>query len=224
MPGRRRNGVSWERLPQTRSAAAYAEQKHADQRRSDGTPFIEHPLEVATLLYHAGAPDHVIAAGLLHDTIEKAAVSASELQTCFGPRITGLVLAVTDDERIGSYAARKAALRRQVARAGDEALAVFAADKLSKLRELQRDLAANPRTRVRGLRARRLTHYQSSLALLQDRLPESPLVRELWDEFGSCVRAVSSRQPVAAGRRSGSPPSAEHTSPVVPGDRVDLGV
>jgi (p)ppGpp synthase/HD superfamily hydrolase len=30
---------------------------HAGQRRADGTPFILHPLEVATRLHFAGAPD-----------------------------------------------------------------------------------------------------------------------------------------------------------------------
>ena len=73
------------RLPQTRAAVAYAERQHAGQRRSaDGAPFIEHPLEVATLLYHAGASDQVIAAGVLHDTIEKTSTNATDLRARFG--------------------------------------------------------------------------------------------------------------------------------------------
>jgi (p)ppGpp synthase/HD superfamily hydrolase len=182
------NATSWQRLPLTSAAAAYAERKHAGQHRSDGTPFIQHPLEVAMLLYHAGAADHVIAAGLLHDVIEKAAVSPSELRTRFGPGITGLVLAVSDDDSIGGYSARKAALRHQVAGAGEEALTLFAADKLSKLRELHRETVVDPAARIRGSRARRLRHYQRSLALLQERLPESSLVRDLRDELASLLR------------------------------------
>ena len=187
MLGRRRSTADWEGLPQARSAADYAERAHNGQRRADGTPFIEHPLEVATLLHHAAAPDHVIAAGVLHDTIEKAGVSPSELRMRFGWRITSVVLAVSDDERIGGYTARKAALRRQVAGAGEEALMVFAADKLSKLRELQRETGATPGAPLRGTRVRRLRHYQRSLALLQERLPNSPLVHKLGDELASLV-------------------------------------
>jgi (p)ppGpp synthase/HD superfamily hydrolase len=183
-----RKTTSWERLPQTSAAATYAERKHAGQRRSDGTPFIQHPLEVATLLYHAGASDHVIAAGLLHDVIEKAAVSASELCARFGARTTALVLAVSDDDSIEGYARRKAALRHQVAGAGEEALTLFAADKLSKLRELRHETMISPTARIRGSRARRLRHYQRSLALLQERLPDSPLVRDLRDELASFLR------------------------------------
>ena len=135
---------SYARLPQTRAAIAYAERMHADQIRGDGTPFILHPLEVASLLYYAGAPDHVIAAGVMHDLIEKAGASESDLQQRFGPRITRLVLAVSDDDRIHGYAKRKAALRHQVAGAGQEALELFAADKLSRVRELRRETALDP--------------------------------------------------------------------------------
>ena len=102
------------------------------------------------------------------------------------PRITGLVLAVSDDDRITGYAKRKAALRHQVAGADDEALTLFAADKLSKLRELRRETAVDSEATAasgRVRRARRLRHYQRSLALLKERLPKSPLVRELRDEL-----------------------------------------
>jgi (p)ppGpp synthase/HD superfamily hydrolase len=188
------------RLPQTRAAIAYAERMHAGERRADGTPFILHPLEVASLLYDCGAPDHLIAAGAMHDLIEKAGVSESDLQQRFGPRVTGLVLAVTDDDRINAYAKRKAALRRQVAGGGDEALALFAADKLSKLRELRRETALDggtegPSRPARELRARRLRHYERSLALLEERLPDSPLVGDLRGELSVFLgerRAVAS--------------------------------
>jgi len=91
-------------LPQTRAAVAYATSAHANQRRNvDGAPFIEHPLEVASLLYHAGAPEHVIAAGVLHDVIEKTGVQAPQLRRHFGAKVSDLVLAVSEDERIASY-------------------------------------------------------------------------------------------------------------------------
>ena len=102
----------------TRAAVVYARRRHSGQRRADGTPFILHPLEVAALLYDAGAPDHLIAAGVMHDLIEKAGVSASELSGEFGPTVTGLVLAVSEDGEIADYGKRKAALRRQVEGAG----------------------------------------------------------------------------------------------------------
>ncbi len=181
----------------------FAERRHEGQARSDGTPFILHPLEVGSLLYYAGAPDHVIAAGVMHDLIEKAGVSAADIRTRFGARIAGLVLAVSDDDSIEGYSQRKAALRRQIAGAGEEALTLFAADKLSKVRELRREAAADSDDAVRGrrphLRARRLRHYRASLATLEERLAESPLVGELRDELRALVREL--RAPELAGSR-----------------------
>jgi len=182
-----------DRLPQTKAAVTYAERRHAGQRQGDGTPYLLHPLEVACLLHAAGAPDHLIAAGVLHDVLEKGDAGESDLRRRFGARVTNLVLAVSDDDRITGYAHRKAALRRQVAGAGDEAMALFAADKLSKLRELRHETVLDAQgshatARVRTLRARRLRHYQRSLAMLEERLPESPLVRDLRDELDAFAR------------------------------------
>jgi (p)ppGpp synthase/HD superfamily hydrolase len=174
------------RAPLTSAAASYAEEMHAGQERADGSPFILHPLEVASLLHRNGAPVHLLAAGILHDVIEKTGATGAELHARFGAHVAALVQSVSDDDRIGQYGRRKAALRRQVASAGEEALILFAADKLSKVRELRREDLDGPRTR-RQSRARRLRHYERSLALLEERLPHSPLVRELRDELGAHV-------------------------------------
>jgi (p)ppGpp synthase/HD superfamily hydrolase len=171
------------RLPQTRTALAYAEERHAGQRRrADGAPFIEHPVEVGWLLYRAGAPDHVIAAGVLHDTIEKTGADVGELRKRFGARTAGLVAAVSEDGRISGYAARKAALRMQVAAAGRDALMVFAADKVSKARELRLE---------RSPSKRRLTHYRHCLGLLEARLSGSPLVAQLRTELDQLTPAAA---------------------------------
>ncbi len=176
-------------LPKTQAAVAYARRAHDGQRRKvGGAPFILHPLEVASLLYYAGAPDHLIAAGALHDTIEKTPVVASDLHERFGGRVAALVLAVSEDESITGYARRKAELRQQVVRAGEEALMLFSADKLSKVRELRLD-PTPARESVSGgaavtrARGRRLTHYRHCLALLEDQLPDYPLVGQLRTEL-----------------------------------------
>ena len=173
------------RLPKTRAAIAYADRHHGGQRREvDGAPFILHPVEVATLLYEAGATDDVIAAGVLHDTLERTDATAYELYARFGRGVGEIVSAVTDDHRIAGYARRKAALRNQVANAGDDALIVFAADKLSKVRELR--LSDGPEIKTRS---RRLRHYRLCLAMLQERLPDSPLVSALAGELSALADA-----------------------------------
>jgi (p)ppGpp synthase/HD superfamily hydrolase len=176
------------RLPKARAALEYAERQHAGQRRSsDGAPFIKHPLEVGWLLYRAGAPDDVVAAGLLHDVLERTSVSDSELRRHFRSPIARVVRAVSEDQGIAGYGQRKAALRRQVAAAGPEALLVFAADKVSKVRELRAAVSTASRRHERVgeslLPPRRLAHLHSCLGMLEECLGDSPLVRLLGIEL-----------------------------------------
>jgi (p)ppGpp synthase/HD superfamily hydrolase len=173
-------------FPIALAALAYAGRLHAGQRRqSDGAPFILHPLEVAGLLYHDGAPDHVIAAGFLHDAIEKTDANAEDLETRFGIPIATLVLAVSEDQRIIDLAKRKAALCEQVARANPDALSVFAADKISKVRELRLGTPGRRPRLVRGSRSRgrTLAHYRRCLRLLEELMTDSALVTELRTEL-----------------------------------------
>ncbi len=182
-------------LPKSTAALAYARGAHEGQRRkADGAPFIAHPIEVASLLYEAGARDDVVAAGLLHDVIEKTDVDGAELRVHFGTGVARLVLAVSEDDRIGSYARRKTALRDQAANAGEEALMVLAADKISKARELR--LHEGP---ARRLRQRRLTHYRDCLGLLEKQLPGSPLVRDLGAELEHLDQPGMASEPALAG-------------------------
>jgi (p)ppGpp synthase/HD superfamily hydrolase len=172
-----------QRLPITAAALDYAECLHAGQTRdADGADFIEHPLEVAALLHDSGAADDVVAAGVLHDTLEKTAAEPSALRPRFGDHITNLVLAVSEDETIGDYDARKAALLDQVSKAGPEAQMVFAADKVSKVRELRLH-ALNSRAMGARSYARHLAYYRDCLRMLESRMPESRLVAMLRDEL-----------------------------------------
>jgi (p)ppGpp synthase/HD superfamily hydrolase len=189
MTSRHRIPDASQSFPQTMAALEYAQRLHAGQRRqSDGAPFILHPLEVAGLLYHTEAPDHVIAAGVLHDTIEKTDATAADLRTRFGLTIATLVLAVSEDQRVIAYTQRKAALYEQVAGAGREALMVFAADKISKARELSLESDQTRQSRlqpalVRAERERKLAHYRRCLDLLDQLLTDSPLVTQLRTEL-----------------------------------------
>jgi (p)ppGpp synthase/HD superfamily hydrolase len=185
-------------LPRSRAALAYAEEQHAGQRRKiDGAPFIMHPIEVASLLYDAGVGDDVIAAGLLHDTIEKSGADRAELRRRFGTRTAALVAAVTEDAHIEGYATRKAALRRQAEAAGREAMMVFAADKVSKVRELPIELPHSEADTVSRTRQRNLSHYRHSLEMLERHLADSPLVSQLRAELEARSAVPVRRGPLA---------------------------
>jgi (p)ppGpp synthase/HD superfamily hydrolase len=88
-------------LREVQSALDYAATMHRGQvREVDGAPFIAHPREVAGLLLSAGVPEHLIAAGALHDVMEKTPATAVDLRQRFGTAIASLVVAVSEDESI----------------------------------------------------------------------------------------------------------------------------
>lgn len=120
-------------------AAVFAAEKHRGQKRkgAKAVPYILHPLAVARSLVEEGnvSDAEVIAAGLLHDTIEDTATVHDDLLEAFGPRVAGLVAELTDDKRLPK-ADRK---QRQVAHAPHLSVAakqIKLADKLCNLREL----------------------------------------------------------------------------------------
>jgi (p)ppGpp synthase/HD superfamily hydrolase len=163
-----------ERSPLTRDALAFAARSHDGQTRdTDSVPFLTHPVEVACLLHEAAYSDEVVAAGVLHDVLEDTDVERGELEERFGSEVAGLVAAVSDDPAIEDHAERKAALRAQVARAGEDAAAVFAADKVSKARELR---VRTGYGRFERKDETRIEHYRASLEMLDDLMPGHQLV------------------------------------------------
>jgi (p)ppGpp synthase/HD superfamily hydrolase len=170
------------RLPRTEGALAFAQERHAGQRREvDDAPFVTHPLEVALMLDEAGYPDHVVAAGVLHDVLERTDAEPQEVAALFGTKVSMLVSAVTENPSIEDAAERKAALRRQVSRAGDAAAAVFAADKVSKAREIRLRASRGQLDAERD--CPRIEHYEESLAMLEELLSGHHLVEALRREL-----------------------------------------
>ena len=72
-----------------------AEEAHRPQKRASGEPYVMHCLAVASILAELQVPPAVVAAGLLHDTVEDTEITLSDLQRDFGGEITNLVDGVT---------------------------------------------------------------------------------------------------------------------------------
>ena len=73
----------------------FAEKAHKKQKRASGEPYINHCVAVATILAEMRVPPAVIAAGLLHDTVEDTKISIADIRTEFGKEISLLVDGVT---------------------------------------------------------------------------------------------------------------------------------
>ena len=72
-----------------------AVRQHSPQRRKSGEPYIIYPLAVAQILADLGMGPLVVAAGLLHDTVEDTDYTLEECRAEFGDTVTGLVDGVT---------------------------------------------------------------------------------------------------------------------------------
>ncbi|MFZ5881459.1 MAG: HD domain-containing protein [Chloroflexota bacterium] len=85
-------------------AARFSAAKHRDQRRKDthASPYINHPICVAETLASIGGVEDpsLLAAALLHDTIEDTGTQPEEIEAGFGAEVLSLVLEVTDDKSL----------------------------------------------------------------------------------------------------------------------------
>ncbi len=72
-----------------------AEEAHREQKRASGEPYINHCVAVAGILAELHVPPAVVAAGLLHDTVEDTPITLDDIDREFGDEIAKLVDGVT---------------------------------------------------------------------------------------------------------------------------------
>lgn len=125
------------------AAIAYAAEQHVRQRRKGvpkgthkRTPYINHPLRVATLLAKAGIEDvTVLSAAVLHDTVEDTDTTPDELREHFGEAVTSIVMEVTDDKTLPKEERRRLQIEHAPTLSYGAAL-VKLADKVDNIRDL----------------------------------------------------------------------------------------
>ena len=81
-------------------AFAFAGEKHQAQMRESGEPYLSHPLEVAHILAELRLDMTTLCAALLHDVVEDARISLSDIAAEFGPDTARLVEGVTKISRL----------------------------------------------------------------------------------------------------------------------------
>jgi (p)ppGpp synthase/HD superfamily hydrolase len=180
-------------------ALAKATAAHAGQIRngSGGLPYIEHPRMVAATLAARGYDEQALAAALLHDVVEDSDTTVDDLRGEFGDTIADLVAALSDDESIESYRDRKDEHRGRVAVVDGDALAIYAADKLTNMTTLHEAIEAE------GMRVAdeyevpiglKLEVWEADAAMLRHEAPELSLLDPLdvaISRLGADLRAAS---------------------------------
>lgn len=102
-------------------------------RKYTGEEYISHPIEVAAIVSSVPHTDEMLAAALLHDTVEDTKVTAEDIRREFGAEVAALVGWLTDVSHPGdgNRAARKAIDRKHTAQAPVEAKTIKLADLIS---------------------------------------------------------------------------------------------
>ena len=130
-------------------AVFFAFNAHSGQLRKDGSIYILHPLEVATIAGSMTNDTDILSAAVLHDTVEDTDVTADEILSEFGERIAFLVASETEDKRPGipsseSWKIRKVESLEELKNSNDTGVKIlWVSDKLSNMRSLYKSFEKN---------------------------------------------------------------------------------
>ncbi len=156
------------------------------KRKGKDIPYVTHPLVVGLILSRVGADEDVVAAGILHDTLEDSSpekpVTRDMLRERFGERVMQLVAAVTEPDKTLSWEVRKREALDHVAHMSHDELLVKSADVISNNAELLDDYARHGDLVFEHFNApkeRLLQHYLAVHAAILSAWPESPLAPDL---------------------------------------------
>ena len=120
-------------------AAQFAIEAHrGGERRGKGFPYIIHPMEAAAIVATVTNDPEMLAAAILHDTVEDTDVTIEQIEEQFGPRVARLVH--TDTAQKGaSWRARREVQIERFRQADRDSQIVALGDKLSNLRAIALD-------------------------------------------------------------------------------------
>lgn len=123
-----------------KEAIEFATKAHEGQfRKGIKRPYIVHPVEVADIVATMTQDEEVICAAVLHDTLEDCkGVTAEILRETFGERVASLVQHESEDKS-KTWEERKSATIQRLREASWEVKMIALADKLSNIRDIDRD-------------------------------------------------------------------------------------
>ncbi|MGM9520604.1 MAG: HD domain-containing protein [Phascolarctobacterium sp.] len=178
-------------------AIAFAVEKHKNGlRKGTKMPYIVHPLEVLHILMLMGADKNLMAAGVLHDTVEDTDATLEEIAEKFGEDVATLVASHTEKDKALPWKTRKEIALEHLKHATKREQMLVLGDKLSNMRAIALDydeLGVKLWERFnRGLDAQAWYYHRGAAALAK--LGEYDDTRALYEEFAGLVDKVFGRQ------------------------------
>ncbi|MEC1523700.1 HD domain-containing protein [Neobacillus niacini] len=117
-----------------------ASKSHEGQyRKNTDIPYITHPVTVGFMLLEKGYSEEIVAAGILHDTVEDTPLTLDEIKRDFGSNIAKIVEGSSEPDKSLPWKARKEHTIEFLKTASEDIRAVVCADKLHNIRSIIRD-------------------------------------------------------------------------------------
>lgn len=184
-------------------AIEFATRAHEGQfRKGTRRPYIVHPVEVADIVTTMTQEEEVICAAVLHDTIEDCeGVTAEVLREKFGERVASLVQHESEDKS-RTWEERKSKTIQNLRSAPREVQMIALADKLSNMRDIDRDYpkfgeAFWLRFRMQNKNAMGW-YYKSIQAVLKETFQGVPA----YEEYGMLVEKCFGKEPASLAWKS----------------------
>lgn len=127
------------------NAIIFAVKAHANtERRGKGYPYIIHPMEAVEIVATITSDQELLAAAVLHDTVEDTDATIEQIREQFGDRVADLVNDESEErepnyDEVASWRTRKEAAIKHLQQASKDAKIVALGDKLSNMRAIARD-------------------------------------------------------------------------------------
>ena len=118
---------------------AFATERHAGQKRADGSDYVNHPIRVSNIVaeYKPSKNELVLQAGaILHDVLEDTYTSYRELRDKFGEIIASLVMEVTSSGFMPKLVGKRVYLANKMQYMSSYALVIKLADRLDNLTDM----------------------------------------------------------------------------------------
>ena len=125
-------------------AITFAVEAHGDQRRKVmNTPYILHPMEVASIIAGMKDDEDLVIAAVLHDCVEDTPVSLEQIREKFGDRVAAIVGRETENKREDLPPSESWLIRKQesleiLKNADVDVKMLWLGDKLSNMRSFYR--------------------------------------------------------------------------------------
>jgi (p)ppGpp synthase/HD superfamily hydrolase len=130
----------WSNMDIVEKALQVASKSHEGQyRKNTDIPYIIHPVAVGMMLLKSGYSEEIVAAGILHDTVEDTPLTLEEIKRDFGAKIAEIVEGSSEPDKSLPWKARKEHTIEFLKTASEDIRAVVCADKLHNIRSIIKD-------------------------------------------------------------------------------------